>query len=410
MIVLEINATCGHGSTGVIAVEIAEMLKSLGHTCYIAYGQGTTTYERAYKVGANIENKFHGFLNTRILGEEGTGTTLGTRKFIKWIDSINPDIVHIHNLHSNFLNYEIFFNYLKERKIPVVWSFFDCWPFTGKCTHFVANGCRAWEDGKGCKGNCPQLHTSGFITWFFDKTAKMYNQKKKWFSSLDSLDIIVCSNWLKSEVEKSFLSSRPIHMIYNWIDTSKFKEIHDEAVYEKYGIDPNKKVVISVSAMWDHRTTRLRDALALSKILPEDYQLVLIGKNMTDGSFPKNVVHIDYVNGVQELSKLYSIANVFAGFSVEDTFGKVIAEAMLCGTPVVVFDSTACPEVAGEVGYAVKPHDVEAMMEKILEIERNGRDYYSERGKELVKTRYGYEENVGKYIDIYSRIIQNKGV
>ena len=45
MKVLEINVTCGHGSTGVIAVEIADVLRAQGHTCYIAYGQGTTTYD-----------------------------------------------------------------------------------------------------------------------------------------------------------------------------------------------------------------------------------------------------------------------------------------------------------------------------------------------------------------------------
>lgn len=405
MKVLEINVTCGHGSTGVIAVEIAEVLRAQGHTCYIAYGQGTTTYDMSYKVGSNLENKAHGLINTRLLGEEGTGTICGTRKFIKWIDSITPDIVHIHNLHSNFLNYDIFFNYLKERKIPVVWSFFDCWLFTGKCTHFVANGCRAWEEGKGCKGNCPQLHTSGFITWFFDKTAKMYNQKKKWFSSLDSLDIIVCSNWLKSEVEKSFLSSRPIHMIYNWIDPSKFKEIHDDAVYEKYGIDPNKKILVSVSAFWGDNTTRFQDAVRLTELLPQEYQLVIIGKKVTQKPIPHNMVHIDFVSGTEELSKLYSAAHAFVGFSIEDTFGKVFAEAMLCGTPVIVFNSTACPEVVGDVGYAVNPHDVEAMLEKVLEIDKNGRRFYSERGKELVRSQYGYEINVAKYIEIYKRIL-----
>ena len=406
MKVLEINVTCGHGSTGVIAVEIAEVLRSQGHTCYIAYGQGTTTYDMAYKVGSNLENKAHGLINTRLIGEEGTGTICGTRKFIKWIDSINPDIVHIHNLHSNFLNYEIFFNYLKERKIPVVWSFFDCWPFTGKCTHFVANGCRAWEEGKGCKGNCPQLHSSGFITWFFDKTAKMYNQKKKWFTSLDSLDIIVCSNWLKSEVEKSFLSSRPIHMIYNWIDTSKFKELHDDAVYENYGIDSSKKILVSVSAFWGDNTTRFQDAVRLAELLPQEYQLVIIGKKVTQKPIPHNMVHIDFVSGTEELSKLYSAAHAFVGFSIEDTFGKVFAEAMLCGTPVIVFNSTACPEVVGDVGYAVQPHDVEAMLEKVLEIDKNGKHFYSERGKELVMSQYGYEMNVAKYIEIYKKILK----
>lgn len=410
MTILQINVTCGHGSTGVIAVEIANVLRSQGHNCYIAYGQGTTSYDKSYKIGGKIENKLHGLINTRVLGQEGTGTLSGTRKFIKWIDSINPDIIHIHTLHSNFLNYKIFFNYLRDRKIPVVWSFFDCWPFTGKCTHFVANGCRNWEVDKGCKGHCPQLYSSGSKTWFFDKTAKMYSLKKQWFQALDSLDIIVCSNWLKSEVEKSFFAARQIHMIYNWIDPNKFKEIHDDSIYENYGLDPAKKMVISVSAFWDDNTTRYNDAVRLAKILPEDYQLVIVGKKITQKPLESNMVHIDFVNGTEELSKLYSAALAFVGFSVEDTFGKVFAEAMLCGTPVIVFNSTACPEVVGDVGYAVAPHDVKAMLDKVVEIERNGRDYYSARAKSLVRSQYDYEKNVGQYLKVYENILEKKSI
>lgn len=401
MKVLQINVTCGRGSTGVIAVEISDLLKKRGHDSFLAYGQGTPTDPSAFRIGTPRENKIHALWNTRILGEEGTGTKDGTRKFLNWMDEIQPDIVQIHNLHSNCLNYELFFSYLADKQIPVVWSFFDCWPFTGKCTHFVANGCRKWESE--C-GNCPQLHTSGFYTWFFDKTRKMFNSKKKWTAALKSLDIIVCSNWLKSEVEKSFLKDHPIHMIYNWIDMSKFSEIHDDSIYENYGLDRNKKILVSVSAFWDENTTRFTDALKLSEVLTDEYQLVLIGKKNTKRELKPNMVHIDYVAGTQELSKLYSAAVAFTGFSVEDTFGKVFAEAMLCGTPCVVFNSTACPEVVGDTGYAVEPHDVQAMFEKVKEIDRNGRDFYSQRCKDLVMSRYGYEQNVNKYIDIYEQI------
>ena len=401
MKIVQINATCGHGSTGVIAVEIADILKKRGHEAYIAYGQGTTDYPDSFRIGTARENKIHALWNTRVLGEEGTGTKRGTGLFLNWLDEIKPDIVQIHNLHSNCLNYEMFFTYLKEKQIPVVWSFCDCWPFTGKCTHFVANGCRKWETE--C-GNCPQLHTSGSITWFFDKTRKMFNLKKKWTAGLKSLDIIVCSHWLKSEVQKSFLKAYPIHMIYNWIDMTKFCEIQDDTVYEKYGLNRNKKIIVSVSALWDDRTTRFADALRLAEVLPEKYQLVLIGKKVTQKELLPNMKHIDFVAGTKELSKLYSTAIAFAGFSVEDTFGKVFAEAMLCGTPCVVFKSTACPEVVGDTGYAVAPHDVAAMLEKINEIDSNGRDYYSQRCKDLVLSRYSYEDNVGKYIDIYERV------
>ena len=100
MRILEINTVCGIGSTGVITVEIADVLKDNGHECYIAYGHGTTTYARSYKIGSKIENKIHSLLYSRILGLQGYGTISGTKRFIKWIDELKPDIIHCHNLHG----------------------------------------------------------------------------------------------------------------------------------------------------------------------------------------------------------------------------------------------------------------------------------------------------------------------
>ena len=174
-------------------------------------------------------------------------------------------------------------------------------------------------------------------------------------------------------------------MIYNWIDFEKFHEVYDEKVYNRYHLDPTKKTLVSVSAFWDDHTTRLTDAIRLAGILPDDYQLVIIGKKTSTIEIPHNMVHIDYVAGTNELSKLYSCALAYVNFSVEDTFGKVIAEAQLCGTPAIVFNATACPEVVGDSGYIVPPHDVNAMCECILEIAKNGRSHYSQRCIEFVK-------------------------
>ena len=402
MKIVQINVTCGKGSTGVIAVEIADLLKNNGHEAYIAYGQGISNYPSSYRIGCDVGNKIHALYNTRIWGEEGSGSIFSTKKFLKWLDEIQPDIVHIHNLHTNFLNYRLFFNYLIEKNIPVVWSFFDCWPFTGRCTHFTENDCRRWES---LCHDCPQFKTSGNKSWFFDKSKKMYQQKKEWFQTMKHLDIIVCSNWLKSEVEKSICKQHPIHMIYNWIDVEKFKEIHDDRVFARYHMNPNKKILVSVSAFWDDHTTRLTDAIRLANILPDDYQLVIIGKKLSNAEIPQNMVHIDYVDGTQELSKLYSCALAYVNFSVEDTFGKVMAEAQLCGTPAIVFNATACPEIVGDAGFVVPPHDVKSMLGKIFEIAKNGRNHYSQHCIEYVKEHFDYHKNVNKYLSVYESIM-----
>lgn len=405
MKVAHINVTCGKGSTGVIVVEISECLKEKGHQSFIAYGLDKSDYPNSFKIGSKLEAKLHALFNTRIMGEEGTGSIRATKKLVKWLDSINPDIVHLYTFHSNYVNYEILFNYLIKKQIKVCWSFFDCWPFTGGCTHFAANQCRKWETECDI---CPHFNGNGCHTWFFDRTKKMFNLKKRLFTQLKDLNIIVCSEWLKSEVEKSFLGNKSIHMVYNWIDMAKFSEIHDDTIYEKYGLDRSKKMIISVSAGWDDISTRYTDALRLAELLPDNYQLVIVGSLTSKRPLHKNMKHINFVNGTKELSKLYSAALAFVGFSVEDTFGKVFAESMLCGTPAVVFDATACPEVVGDTGYAIGSHDVAEMMEKVKEIDHNGRTFYSGRCKERVMTNYDYATNVDKYIEIYQNLYNKK--
>ena len=50
---------------------------------------------------------------------------------------INPDIIHLHNIHGYYINIEILFNYLKKIDKPVVWILHDCWAFTGHCSHLI---------------------------------------------------------------------------------------------------------------------------------------------------------------------------------------------------------------------------------------------------------------------------------
>lgn len=342
------------------------------------------------------------FLFSRFLGLQGYGSFLGTIKLINWIKREKPDLIHIHNLHGNYVSFPMLFKYLAKTNIPVVWTIHDCWAITGKCTHFTAAGCYKWQ--QKC-GDCPQLFTSGAANWFFDNTAKMLRDKKRLFAQLPTLLIVTCSDWLKSEVLKSHLKNRYVQRIHNWIDANKFSPTDDPSIYGKYGLDSSKKILISVSANWEPQSSRLKDALEFAKILPEEYRLVIVGK-YNGGQLPSNTHHISYVKGTEELSKLYSAALAFVGFSVEDTFGKVYAESMLCGTPCVVFNSTACPEVVGDCGYAVAPHDVVGMLNAVKEIDRRGKFSYSDRCIERVKTQFDYDTNIGQYFEVYTKALE----
>ena len=396
MKVLMINSVCGFGSTGSICVDIATVLEKQGHECYIAYGQGITTYKNSFKIGTVLENHLHN-VGSRVTGKQGYFTKSGTHKLIAYIKSINPDVIHLHNLHGNYLNLKILFDYLIRVQKPVVWTLHDCWAFTGKCAHYTDVQCYKWQTH--C-GNCPQVEKYP-PSLFLDQSEALFSDKKEWFTAIQNMTIIPVSHWLAGEVNKSFLRNYDIKPIYNWVNHEVFKPTI-ENIRSKYGIADNKFIVLGVSAGWSASDNKLKDFIALSKMVADDIQIVLVGKASNEKDIPSSIIHIPYVHGANELAKIYSTAAVYVHLSTEDTFGKVIAEAMSAGTPAIVYNATACPEIVGNnCGYVVEKRNVKQIMEAIQKIKENTKAYYSKKCRTRVVENFDYVTNINETITIY---------
>jgi len=402
MKVLLINSVCGYGSTGSLCTDLAYALQKQGHECYIAYGQLSTDFENSFKIGSVLENHIHNVCS-RITGKQGYFTKNGTRKLISYIETVNPDVIHLHNLHGNYLNLKILFNYLASANKPVVWTLHDCWAFTGKCAHYTDIGCYKWQTH--CN-HCPQLkkYPPSII---FDRSSVMFEDKKKWFTSIKNLTIVPVSNWLSGEVKQSFLAKYPIIPIYNWIDQTIFKPT-DLNIRKKFGIDENKSIILGVSAGWSANDYKLQEFIRLSQLIAEDIQIVLVGGKNKLESLPENMIHIPYVSSKTELAGIYTTAGVYVHLSVEDTFGKVIAEAMSCGTPAIVYNSTACPEIIGEgCGYVVEKGDIDGIVRNICRIKANGKTSYADQSISHVQDNFDINRNTTKTIELYKSMLNS---
>lgn len=396
MKILMVNTVSGYGSTGSICVDIATVLEKQGHECYIAYGQGNTVYDKTFKIGTPLENHLHN-IGSRITGKQGYFTKKGTRQLIEFIKDYQPDVIHLHNLHGNYLNLELLFTYLAEIDKPVVWTLHDCWSFTGKCAHYTDVTCHKWQSH--CH-HCPQVEKYP-PSLFLDQSEVMFADKQKWFNSIKNLTIIPVSNWLADEVKKSFLKNHVIKPIYNWVNHEVFIPSNED-VREQYGIAKNKFIILGVSAGWNISTNKLKDFITLSTLISEDMQIVLVGKADNQKDIPSSIIHIPYVDGANELSKIYSMADVYVHLSTEDTFGKVIAEAMSCGTPAIVYNATACPEIVGEgCGYIVEKRDLKNINESLNIIKKKGKSWYTEKCRKHVVENFDFERNINTTIGIY---------
>jgi glycosyltransferase involved in cell wall biosynthesis len=349
MRVLQINTVCGRGSTGRIVLDIHKTLLQMGYESYVAYGRPPAIdCLGAIKIGSKFDLYSHVLL-TRFFDLHGFGSKRATKIFLKKIDEMDPDIIHLHNIHGYYMNIELLFDYLKQKNIPVVWTLHDCWAFTGHCTYFDYIGCERWKTG--CH-KCPQKKRYP-ASYFLDNSRKNYETKKRLFTGLKKMVIVTPSRWLANLVKESFLKEYPVEVIPNGIDTNVFKPTPSD-FRKKYGLE-GKFIILGVANVWEERKG-LNYFLELSRMLRDDEVIVLVGLNKKQiKTLPNSIVGIPKTNSPVELAKIYSAADIFVNPTLEENYPTVNLEAQACGSYVITFDSGGCREtilqeyVTGEV-------------------------------------------------------------
>ena len=406
MRILQINSRYEYASTGRAAKELNDALKVAGIETHIACGEWLllNNMDSIFKIGSYADRRLHALLS-RITGKQGHFSYFATRKLLKHISKVKPDVVHLLNLHANYINFPLLMKYLAKNKIPVVASVHDCWCFTGHCCYFLPHNCYKWQDE--CK-NCVSVH-EGNKSWFFDTSKKMFAEKKQLFSQIDKLAVVGVSDWITAQAEKSFLGSYAdiCRRIYNWVDMQSFYP-HNEKALKKYKNTEGKFIALSVS----YEMTYLKgidDIIEVAKRLSEDIIIILVGKMDRKRELPDNIMIIPSTNDVDELCGYYSSADVLLNLSHHETFGLVTAEALACGTPAVVYDITACPEVVGEgCGYVCEVGDYDGVAKALYKIKKSGKAAYSEKCIDYVRRNFNKEKNTKEYIKLYKEILETK--
>jgi putative colanic acid biosynthesis glycosyltransferase len=342
---LQINTAVNSGSTGRIAEDIGQVFMAEGHESYIAYGRNDRpSQSELIKIGSQKDVLLHGAISA-VFDRHGFGSAAATRQLVAEIDALQPDFIALHNLHGYYLNIEVLFEYLQTTSVPILWTLFDCWAFTGHCTYFDDIDCQKWKTAcHSCpkKGRYPK-------SYVFDNSQRNFIDKKRLFTSLPNLQLLVHSRWLRDLVRRSFLGDIPVHCMPTGVDTALFQPQAGElpASFPALG---DRKVVLGVANVWDRRKG-LADFLQLAATLPANYQIVLVGlKQREIDRLPANVIGIARTESVQQLAQLYSRADVFVNPTYMDNFPTVNLEALACGTPVVTYQTGGSPEA--EIGRA----------------------------------------------------------
>lgn len=393
MKVVQINATCGVGSTGKICVGISQLLSERGIENYIIFSSKTD----GNPIGISLANDRYirtQSFKSKLFGNYGFNSKKATKRMISHLERINPDIVHLHNIHGHDCNIEMLFSYFKKKKTKLIWTFHDCWAFTGYCTYFDLVKCEKW---KKCCFNCPQKSD---FSWMFDRSNKIFEKKKQLFEGLD-LKIVSPSQWLADLVKQSFLKDYPVHVINNGIDLGVFKP-YDSDFRKRHNLQ-NKKIVLGVAMGWGARKG-LDVFIELHKRLPEEYKIVLVGTNDSiDKALPEGIISIHRTQNQHELAEIYSAADVFVNPTREEVLGLVNIEALACGTSGITFNSGGSPECYDETcGSVVECDDIDALEREILRICRE-KPCMSDA---CIKKAMNFDKNerFKEYIELYERV------
>ena len=358
---LQINVTANWGSTGKIVEQIGQLAIENGWESYIAYGRMVNpSKSRLVKVGSFIDVYIH-YLESLFLDNEGLASRRATKRFLREVDKIKPDVVHLHNIHDHFMNYAMLLNYLTTNKIPVVWTQHDQWATTGHCM-YIESGCERWKTE--CH-NCPQSR------WFsLDRSRRNFHLKKRLCEKIPSLTIVSVSQWLSRNIRSSHLKNRDNFVFYNGIDIQTFSpQVAD--IHERYNIDKNKKIILGVAAVWDDRKG-LKDFYELSRRLPKDeYAIIIVGKCSGVDKISKDcqMVFVDRTQNTLELAQLYTSASVFVNPTYQDNYPTTNLEAIACGTPVITYSTGGSPEaICDGTGEVVNQGDIDGLITSIIKL------------------------------------------
>ena len=434
MKVIQIHSTDGGGGGGLVAYHLMERLCESGHESELYVGDVKLSADKRVKylsrrielanklsqifpfpskVKTGIRLLITNFTSPRGLAKFISGKEFrcvyNTEKHLKKILKEKPDIIHCHNLHSNYFDLSALV-YLSQH-VPTVITLHDAWLLTGHCAHFF--NCEKWKTG--C-GGCPNLSVYPAII----KDATEYNWRKRTEIYQNcKLYVTAPSKWVLDAAHESMLNVGIVKstVIPNGIDLNVFCPGDKIGAREALSLPKDRFIIIFSASGLKRNAFKdfqcLRETLDILGSSGNDVLCLALGDS-GDTEFIGDSVEIRFIPFISDakvVARYYHAADVYVHPARAETFGLVIVEAESCGLPVVASAVGGIPEliIDGDTGYLVPMGDAEMMAEKILQL-KNDRVLRDRMGRNAITlTMEQYDENimVDKYLKYYKSIINN---
>ena len=319
---------------------------------------------------------------------------------IKKINSINPDIVHLHWINAGMLSVKD----ISKIKAPIIWSLHDNWAFTGGC--HIMESCKKYIDN--C-GKCPKLNSNSEN----DLSRKLWKKKKRSYNKINNLTIIGLSNWINESSKKSsLLKNRPHINLPNLINTKIFKPINKSEARNLLNLPLDKKLILfgAYNSLCDTNKGFLELTSSLKEI-ESNVELVIFGSNQANEpyNFGFKAHYLWHLHDDISLVTLYNAADVTVVPSLQENLSNTIMESLSCGTPVVGFNIGGNSDLIEHKanGYLAEPFSAKDLAKGIeWVIAKENTMFLSDNARQKVIADFDSKIVAKEYIKLYKKILK----
>lgn len=210
-----------------------------------------------------------------------------------------------------------------------------------------------------------------------------------------------------------------VRVVYNGV-SKRFQPIDDPAVLQaarrRYDLPeryvlwvgefrPNKNVQL-LASVWGEVLRRLHDPLALVLAGTQEEEFRTVQRDVVRRSLGGSVLFPGFIREA-DLAAVYSSARLFVFPSLFEGFGLPPLEAMACGTPCVVSNSSALPEVTGRAAMMFNPTSPEQLVECVIRVLEEP-DLYERLRREGLRQSaiFSWEKAAEETLEVYHRALQ----
>lgn len=397
MKIVQINAVYGYGSTGVIVKDLQRMCQQEGWQCHVVYSHTDQQVIDGFHMGNMFSDKIHSAL-CRISGKQGYFSKISTWRLLRYLDSLQPDIVHLHNLHGSYINLPMLLGHIAKHKIKTVVTLHDCWFYTGGCSHYTVVGCDRW---KAHCGHCPRRYNE-FPALLWDGSEKQLADRVRLFGAIKNLTVVGVSQWIMNEAKQKVFRHTHSLFIHNGIDTEFFHTVAS-SFRRKYQLE-DKFVILAPANKWFLDVNKETFNYFASH-LTDNMVMVFIGNGAEEGRMNERMLNVGFVAPREEIRTIYSSADVMVNCTREESLSLLNIEVQACGTPVVTYANTGVREtVDNRCGYAVENGNAEALWKATMLIKQMGKSSYSDKCRTWVCNEFDRQNNYQKYMHLYNSL------